>query len=93
MGFQVSGASSYDEADKRIANNILNYLLKHQESKDTLEGISQWWLEKEYIEATVDMVARGLSLLCAQGLIVEIKGGGTSAYYKLNGNPENDEIV
>lgn len=93
MGFEVRGASSYDEADKRIANNILNYLLKHQESKDTLEGISQWWLEKEYIEETVDTVAQGLSLLCSQGLVVEEKGAGTPPYYKLNGHPENYEIA
>ncbi len=79
--------------DASIAERIVSYLMNHPESKDTLEGIAQWWLEKEYIEETVDTVAQGLSVLCSQGLVVEEKGAGTPPYYKLNGNPENYEIA
>lgn len=85
-----SGMEAYYklDADKKIAQKILSYLLKHPQSKDTLEGIAQWWLEKECIEESVDMVDRGLSLLCSQGLVVEEKGVATSPYYRLNNNPK-----
>ena len=79
----------YKNTEETIAQRILSYLMNRPESKDTLEGIAQWWLEKEYIEETVDMVSQGLSLLCSQGLVVEEKGVGTSPYYKLNGNSKN----
>lgn len=74
----------YKDAGESTAERILSYLMNHPESKDTLEGIAEWWLEKEYVEETVDMVSLGLSLLCSQGLVVEEKGVETPPYYKLN---------
>ena len=78
----------YKDTEESIAQRILSYLMNRPESKDTLEGIAQWWLEREYIEESVDMVSRELSLLCSQGFVVEEKGVGTSPYYKLNGDPK-----
>ncbi len=83
----------YKDTEERIARRILSYLMNRPESKDTIEGIAEWWLERAYIEESVDMVSHGLSLLCSQGLVVKEKGAGTSPYYKLNGNPENYEIA
>ena len=77
----------------RIARRIVKYLMNHPASKDTLEGITEWWLAIEYIEETVDEVSQGLSLLCLEGLVVEEKGAGSLPYYRLNGNPENYEIT
>ena len=73
------------DTEESIAQRILSYLMNRPESKDTLEGIAEWWLEREYIEESVDMVRHGLFLLSSQGLVVEEKGVGKVSYYKLNG--------
>lgn len=78
----------YKNIEESIAQRILSYLMNRPEAKDTLEGIAQWWLEREYIEESVDRVSRELSLLCSQGLVVQEKGVGMSPYYKLNGDPK-----
>ena len=79
---------SYD----RIATQILFYLKKHPEAKDTLEGITEWWLEKQWIEESVESVARGLSQLCARGLVREEKVFGKNSFYKLNNVFEKEGI-
>ena len=49
-----------------LAQKILQYLMEHPEAKDTIEGISRWWLDhpvdkaREDIQATLNwLVARG----------------------------------
>jgi len=51
-----------------IEEQLLNYLNKHPEAKDTLEGIMMWWLSAtdpdEARSELDDLVARGL--VCAE---------------------------
>lgn len=63
---------------------MLSYLQEHPDAKDTLEGIAQWWLLRQCSERKLAEVKRGVSVLLAQGLIVEIRRGGLSPYYCLN---------
>jgi hypothetical protein len=72
------------DSDDRIAAQILLYLKKHPQAKDTLEGITEWWLEKQLIDQSVESVARGVSQLCARGLLREEKIMGKNSFYKLN---------
>jgi hypothetical protein len=83
MAIEFDWPPQFTEVDKRVANMILEYLGKHPDSKDTLEGIAEWWLDKQQIEQSVETVARGLSILCSQGVILEEKCVGDFSYYKL----------
>jgi hypothetical protein len=53
--------------DRRVALEILAYLVKHPEAKDSLAGIRQWWLsepdqwtDKDVRRAAEELVKRGL---------------------------------
>jgi hypothetical protein len=70
--------------DQGIALAVLSYLQEHPDAKDTLEGIAQWWLLRQCSERRLAEVERGVSVLLAQGLIVEIRRGGLSPHYCLN---------
>jgi hypothetical protein len=81
------------DVEERIAERIMSYLMRHPESKDTLEGIAEWWLEKQRIEETVDAVSRGLSVLCTEGRILREEYPGRPTFYVINrdADPSNDD--
>lgn len=56
-------------SERNCRGEIWGYLLKHLNSKDTLEGIAEWWLTTHSVEETVDLVARALSYLCTKGVV------------------------
>jgi len=39
----------FDAGKKRYLQEILEYLRKHPEASDTLEGIAEWWLLNQRI--------------------------------------------
>ena len=64
-----------------LSRDILDYLKKHPEASDTLEGIATWWLQKQRIEQLVDEVAEALELLVENGTVrVHKTLNGTSLY-------------
>lgn len=66
-----------------IAREILRYLQKQPESKDTLDGIAQWWLPQENTQQRVE-VERAVALLLSQDLVIETRRIGIEPYYQLN---------
>jgi Fe2+ or Zn2+ uptake regulation protein len=62
---------------------ILDYLRKHRNAGDTLEGITKWWLELEKIEISVDEVASVLKRLTEKGLVKKQEMKGGSPLYKV----------
>ena len=63
---------------------ILNYLMNQPSAKDTLEGIAEWWLLKEKIICTVDMVSNSVNGLVAKGYLVQKKHQDQSRVYEVN---------
>lgn len=55
-------ADEDDSADRLrdVQREILSYLMRHPEAKDTLEGITQWWLAADSAAAAVDRALEGL---------------------------------
>ncbi|MCI0623914.1 MAG: hypothetical protein L0387_20035 [Acidobacteria bacterium] len=74
---------------EKIAREILGYLKNHPEAKDTLDGISRWWLPRGCGERRLAEVQRAVSLLLAKSLVVETRRQGLPPYYRLN--PEKHE--
>jgi len=88
----LSSDSRNDESgsEGEIAYAILDYLLKHPDAKDTLEGIAQWWLLDRWTEQRVVDVQRAVSGLLSKGLIVETCSSGTPPHYGINRRKESE---
>ena len=71
-------------AEEKIAQEILSYLDHHPEAKDTLDGIAQWWLLREWSERKLEDVERAVLLLLSKDLIVETRRHGLPPIYRLN---------
>jgi hypothetical protein len=74
-----------ESADVRnIARQILHYLERYPEAKDTLDGIAQWWLQRQERARWRQDVARAVAWLCAHDLIRETRRLGVPPYYQRN---------
>ena len=67
--------------ERKTAQAILRYLVKHPDAMDTLRGIDQWWLGGEKSKRV--NVARAVSLLHSRGVIRESRRKGSPASYEL----------
>ena len=66
-----------------LSRQILDYLQKHPEASDTLEGIATWWLEQQRIEHLVEEVAEALELLVKKGALCAHKKTSAITTYKI----------
>ncbi len=56
---------------QKLIREILEYLVKNPEAKDTLEGIQQWWLEKGKNEFRPVEVEEALDVLVRSGWLTK----------------------
>ena len=78
------GGPVSEEQEEEIGRSILRYLQEHPDAKDTLEGIAQWWVLKEWSALRFAAVERAVTILLAKDLIVETRREGSPPYYRLN---------
>jgi hypothetical protein len=71
-------------AKNDISEEILNYLFKHPDANDTLEGITEWWLLSQRISHEMKRVKAAVLRLVEEGWIIEIKGNNSTVRYRLN---------
>jgi hypothetical protein len=69
---------------KDISQEILEYLFKHPDASDTLEGITEWWLLNQRIRGEVRKVKKAILSLVEQGWLAEIKGNDSRIRYRLS---------
>jgi predicted transcriptional regulator len=84
--------ANWPEKESDMARAILEYLQGHPDAKDTLEGIAQWWLLKEWTERKHHEIETSLADLVSKGLVMERKREGMPPYYRLN-RAKQDEIT
>jgi hypothetical protein len=70
--------------NKDISQEILEYLRKHPDASDTLEGITEWWLLNQRITDEVIKVKEAVSTLVGQGCLVKIKGTNSRIRYRFS---------
>ncbi len=71
------------QGQNKTANEIVDYLLKHPNNKDTMKGIAEWWLEMHYIDQGVELVSKALTQLCSKGIVLKQTPGDRYPYYEL----------
>lgn len=75
---------------QRIAKEISEYLTVHPDAKDSVEGITKWWLARQHFEDSVSKVQQALDYLESQNLIKKnIIADGRSTYSKPLGDVTN----
>ena len=71
-------------AKRDISKEILDYLRKHPDASDTLEGITEWWLMSQKISYEMERVKAVVERLIKQGCLVENQGKDLKVRYQLN---------
>ena len=66
-----------------ITRIILDYLRMNPEAGDTLEGISECWVNFKRIEISVDEVENALDRLVEKGKVRKTKIEGSKPVYKI----------
>ncbi|GJQ57406.1 MAG: hypothetical protein D8M57_19015 [Candidatus Scalindua sp. AMX11] len=72
-----------NEKQEEISKIIVDYIRKHPDARDTLEGITRWWLHLEKIESSVDDVSIVLERLIKEGVIERQEINGDDPIYKI----------
>ena len=67
-----------------ISGKILEYLRKHPDASDTLEGITEWWVLSQRIQDNVRKVQEAVSSSVEKGWLVEIKGSDSRIRYRFS---------
>jgi len=67
-----------------FAKKVLAYWVDHPTAKDTLDGITDWWIRYQEFECWRPQVERALSELVTLNLVLEKKRPGLETYYELN---------
>ena len=80
-----------ENENEELASDILRYLRSHNEAGDTLEGIAQWWLLREWAERRLHDVEHAIDLLVEAGLVVKKMRSGQESRYEMN-PAKKDEI-
>lgn len=74
----------------RVAGQILHYLIRRPDSKDTAQGILEWWLLDQAIQMRIDLAREGLNELVEKGYVLETRSDHSAALYYLNHGKLNE---
>lgn len=67
-----------------LALEILDYLVRNPEAKDTATGIVQWWLTEQHVRQTLRDVKAAVKSLVEQGLVLESRAPDGRTYFSLS---------
>lgn len=76
----VAGPLSED-----VRELILGYLSEHPHAADTLEGIVEWWIERQRLRLAISTVSSALKSLLEEDLLEQV-GVGSGCRYRLKAN-------
>ena len=67
-----------------IAKLILEHIVTHPESKDTFEGILQWWIGRQNMNLKIAEVRGAIDWLIISDVLVEKQIGASEVLYCAN---------
>jgi hypothetical protein len=68
----------------QLADEVLDYMLRHPEAQDTVEGIAEWWLLERRVTRVVEEVKMTLIDLVGKDFLVAERSRDGRIHYKLN---------
>ena len=60
-------------SDDEVDRAVLAYLEAHPSAADTLEGITDWWLEQRRVRYGVEIVSGALERLISSGSVEKLR--------------------
>ena len=70
-----------------VAEEILGYLKSHPHAADTLHGITDWWVMRQRLNVSMDVVRAALDRLEQQGSVTKSKVAGGDIVYGSGKDP------
>ena len=67
-----------------VMQDILRYLIKYPDAKDTIQGIVHWWLPRTPVERREIEVQKALEVLVARGWVTQRQITPFQQLYGLN---------
>ncbi len=65
-----------------VAGEISDYINKRPNAAETAEGIAKWWIPRQRIEESVEVVEKALEFLVIEKKIVKRNFGDQTLYSK-----------
>jgi len=66
------------------ASEILDYLARHPEAQDTLDGILQWWVLDSCVKRGTLRIAETVAKLVEQGFLKEKRSSDGQTFYHVS---------
>ena len=66
------------------APEILDYLARHPDSQDTIDGILQWWVLDAYIRNWVPKITETVAHLVKRGFLEEKRSSDGKIFYHVS---------
>lgn len=82
MGIQLS--AQHDQDIQRLADKIADYLARHNNAADTVDGVNRFWLEGGANEAPARKIEQALELLIGRGVVNATLLADGKILYSLN---------
>ncbi len=79
--------SVWREAD--VSQAVVGYLSEHPQAMETLEGIAEWWIMRQQVRVSVELLERVLGQLTDKGVLEKV-GRGERALYHLSRSKEHE---
>jgi Fe2+ or Zn2+ uptake regulation protein len=61
-----------DRYEAEWASAVMEYLARHPQAMDTVEGVAEWWLPQMHLPADLAGMRRVLDELAEQGLLERV---------------------
>ncbi|GAB61463.1 MAG: hypothetical protein DWB56_04920 [Candidatus Jettenia sp.] len=76
------GENHLPDSNQIVIWDILHYLMRNPDAKDTIDGILKWWIPKVVvIEQEKSKVQEALEMLAEKGFITGWETGSSQKYY------------
>lgn len=77
----------HDEKIALLVQALINYFTRHPGAADSVEGIHQWWLERQGIQCSLHQVQEALEILYKKKTVAKtVNQSGSIIYSSLHKN-------
>jgi hypothetical protein len=66
------------------ASEILDYLARHPDAQDTMDGILHWWVLDAYIQKWAPKIAKTVAQLVEQGFLEQKRSADGNVFYRVS---------